>query len=305
MILRYIHNIQLVGWLLIISMILSCNTNNKSAGKDTWNTGTITIATDENLKEITEQLVQIYEHDYENAKIILDFQPQDKIIQDFLNGDIKSMIVNRVLSNKEIKLSNQNQKAKIVENILAFNAIALIVNKKFKDTILTISDLKNYLLPNAAVKLVFGNNKSGIPKHILQKGNLDISLFKNALLVNNTSDVIEYVKRNDASIGFIPFNYISDSHTSSAKDILSKVKTLRIQDNNIISSVSQESIYNNSYPLLQQITIVLGNNPEIVGTAFVNWLCKERAAKILLKAGLVPRFMPKRNIIVQDEIKTN
>jgi len=292
--------------LLIFSlMIFSCKSNKQNESKDDWNKGTVTIATDENLKDIANQLVQIYEHDYEHAKINLDFQPQDKIINDFINGKITSMMVNRTLTKKEIDISSQHQRTKVIENLLAYNALALIGNKNFKDSAVSLSDLKNYLQSNSSVKLVFDNQQSGIAKLILEKANLDASLFKNALVVNNTNEVIEYVNRNETSIGFIPFNYISDLHTEKANEIRSKVKTLAILQNNTISQISQQGIYDNSYPLQQQITIVLGKNSETVATAFVNWVVKERAAKILLKAGLIPRFMPNRNINVQEELKTN
>ena len=291
--------------LFIVFMMFSCNTKNNKTPKDEWNVGSITIPTDENLKDIVEQLALIYEHDYSQAKINFNFQPQDKIISDFLNGKITSMIINRNLTKAEIELGTQNQQTKVVENTLAYNAIALIANKTFTDTIINLSSLKNYLQPNSNTKLVFDNTKSGIAKFILEKEKLDISLFKNALVVNNTDEVIDFIDRNNTSIGFIPFNYISNTHTDKAKAILSKIKTLAIMDGRNIYSLSQQSLYDFKYPLAQPITIILGKNPETVGTAFVNWLVKERASKILLKAGLVPYYMPNRNINVLDELKTN
>lgn len=294
------------NFILLISLILfSCKNNKSNTNFDTWNTGNITIATDENLKDIAQQLVQIYEHDYEHAKITLNFQPQDKIISYFINGKISSMIVNRNLTKEEIEIAKESQKSKIVENILAYNAVALIANNDFKDSVINIAAIKNFLQPNSTVKLVFDNKQSGIAKFILERGNLDVALFKNALTVNNPNDVIEFVNRNNTSIGFIPFNYMSDAHSSTAKEIRSKIKTLAIQYNDTIAQISQQSIYDGSYILQQPMTVVLGKNPESVGTAFVNWVVKERAAKILLKAGLIPRLMPNRNMNIQDELKTN
>jgi phosphate transport system substrate-binding protein len=290
---------------LITLMLFSCSSNKKNESKDTWNTGTVTIATDINLKEIAEQLTEIYEHEYVQAKIILNFQPQDKIISDFLNGKITSMIVNRNLSHNELELASQNQEVRIIENILAYNAVALIANKSFKDSVIDFGGIKNYLQPNSAIKLVFDNKQSGIAKLILEREKLDATLFKNALVVNNVNEVIEFINNNKTGIGFIPFNFISDPHSKETAEILSKVKILGIKEKDTISNISQQSIYDNHYPLQQTMTIVLGKNPEIVATAFVNWAVKERAAKILLKAGLVPRLMPDRNLNIQSELKTN
>lgn len=300
------NKIKFHSFLLFIVLALSsCKTKNKNVVKDEWNTGSIAIAADENLKEVVEQLALIYEHEYSEAKINFNFEPQDKIISDFLNGKITSMIVNRNLTKEEIELGTQNQQTKVVENILAYNAIALIANKTYKDSVIDLSNIKNYLEQNATTKLVFDNTKSGIAKFILEKEKLDISLFKNALVVNNANEVIDFVTRNNTSIGFIPFNYISNTHSIKAKDILSKIKTLAIIDSNKTYSLSQQSLYDFQYPLYQSITVVLGKNPETVGTAFVNWLVKERAAKVLLKSGLIPYYMPIRNINVKDELEIN
>jgi phosphate transport system substrate-binding protein len=292
-------------FLLIVVLISACQSNSEKQNKDDWNTGAITIPTDENLKDIAEQLVEVYQHDYEQATIKLNFQPQDKIINDFINGKITSMIINRNLTKNELETGTQHQGTKVIENILAYNAIALIANKNFKDSTIQISDIKGYLQPNSSVKLVFDNKQSGIPKFIMQQENLDVALFKNALVVNNTNEVIEYINRNTAAIGFITFNYISDADAKSTQEILSKVKVLAISNNNTSVNISQQSIYDGTYNLMQPISIVLGKNPETVGTAFVNWTVKERAAKILLKAGLVPRVMPNRNMNIVDELKTN
>lgn len=293
------------GIVLISLLLFSCTSNKKNESKDTWNSGTLTLATDINLKEIAEQLTEIYEHDYVHAKIRLNFQPQDKIISDFINGKITSMIVNRNLTEKEIEIASQNQESRIVENILAYNAVALIANKNFKDSVIDIAGLKNYLQPDSEIKLVFDNKQSGIAKLILEKEKLNASLFKNALVVNNVNEVIEFVNQNRSSVGFIPFNFISDVQRKETSEILSKVNILAIQQNDTISNISQQSIYDNKYPLQQTITITLGKNPENLATAFVNWVVKERAAKILLKAGLVPRLMPDRNLNIQSELKTN
>lgn len=292
-------------FLLVVVLISACQSNSEKQQKDDWNTGSITIATDENLKDIAKQLVEVYQHEYEQATIKLNFQPQDKIINDFINGNITSMIINRNLTKNELETGTERQGTKVIENILAYNAIALIANKNFKDSIFQMSAIKDYLQPNSTVKLVFDNKQSGIPKFIIQQENLDIALFKNALVVNNTNEVIEYVNRNTAAIGFITFNYVSDADAESTQEILSKVKVLAISNNDTTISISQQSIYDGTYKLMQPISIVLGKNSETVGTAFVNWAVKERAAKILLKAGLVPKVMPNRNMNIMDELKTN
>lgn len=289
----------------VLFLVASCNTKNATKKETTseWNTGTITIATDENLKNIAEQLSQIYEHENPEAHIIFNYQLQDKIINDFVNGKISSMLISRNLTRNEKEISNQNQKTAAVENVFGYNAVALIANKSFKDSVLNIKNLSDYLQPNAAVKLVFDNKQSGIARYIMQLANIEPLLFKNALVVNNSQEVIEYVQRNQTSIGFIPFNLISNRDENETKSLIESIKILDVKQNDTIHEVSQSTIYNFTYPLQQSINIVLGRNPELVGTGFTNFLTREKSAKILLRAGLVPAFMPNRNIEIRNELE--
>ncbi len=295
-------------YLFLTSLLLfSCKMklSEKDGISNEWNSGTITIATDENLKDIMQQLVQIYEFEQKNAKVILNFQPQDKIINDFINGDIKSMIISRNLTEAETATSQQNQTVKITAQTFAYNAVVLIAHKNFRDSLLDIRSLKDYLNPASSTKLVFDNQRSGIAKLVMQKASIDKALFKQALVVNNALEVVDFVAANTHAIGFIPFNLISDEDDKNTATILSKVKVLNIQQGATVAAISQESIYAFSYPLQQSLTIVLGNNPELTGRGFSNFLCREKASKILLKAGLVPRFMPTRRINILDNIKSN
>ncbi len=295
-------------WLLIVSWlwITSCKptvSSNQPAASE-WNSGTITIATDENLKNIAEQLAQIYEHEHTNANIIFDYQAQDKIIQDFVAGKVTSMLVSRKLTANELMISNQNQQTKIVENIFGYNAIALISNNGFTDTVIDMNKIQDYLQPNSTTRLVFDNKQSGIAKYLLQLLQIQPEWFKNAFVVNNSSEVIEYVQRHPTAIGFIPFNLISNQDEPATQNLLNQIKLLDVKWNDTIYSISQASIYQLTYPLQQSINIVLGKNPELVGTGFTNFLTREKSAKILLRSGLVPAKMPVRNYQISGEINT-
>ncbi len=298
---------QLFIFFILFGVIFFSSCNTKPTTKkeiiSEWNSGTITIATDENLKNIAEQLSQIYEHENPAAHIIFNYQPQDKIINDFVNGKITSMLISRNLTKNEKEISTNNQHTKTLENVFGFNAVATISNQNFNDSILHINKLTNYLQANSTVKLVFDNKQSGIARYIMKLANIEPALFKNALVVNNSNEVVEYVKRNQSSIGFIPFNLISNRDEEETNKLTQTIKILDIKQNDTIYEVSQASIYSFSYPLQQSINIVLGRNPELVGTGFTNFLTKERSAKILLRAGLVPAFMPKRNFEIRNEVE--
>lgn len=291
--------------MLSLSCVLACTSNSKKESANDWNKGSITIAVDENLQSIIQQMKDVYEAQFEGTKIVLNLQPQDKIINDFINGEITSMIVSRSLTAEEKETAKQNQTVEIIETVFAYDAIAVIAAQDFKDSIFSLTHFSTYLQPESAYKIVFDNQRSGIAKFILNKTKTDAEVFKRALVVNNVEEVVEYVQRYNNAIGFIPFNYISDEDEQQAKKIRSGIKVLHVEDDSVVCSISQENIAAFKYPLQESITIVLGNNPELVGRGFANFLSRDKAAKILLKAGLVPRFMPVRKINITDELKTN
>jgi ABC-type molybdate transport system substrate-binding protein len=288
--------------LMLTGIVISCNMSRKDTTYNDWNSGSISIATDENLRDITEQLVQIYEHENDSAKIIPVFSAQDKIIHEFVNGNITSMIVGRTLTPREKEIAMQNQDAQVDENIFAYTAVALIANKSFGDSVIDMASLKNYIAPDAASHLVFDNEQSGIPAFVMRKAHLDPALFKNALVVKNEKEVVAYVQRSVNSIGFVSFNLISDPNDAATKELLSTIKVLSVKVRDTIYKISQQSIYDFNYPFQYPISIVLGNHHELVGKGFANFLCRAKASKIILKAGLVPRFMPVRQIKVRDQL---
>lgn len=295
--------ILLISSIPILFLFGACQMKKKDTVYNDWNSGTITIATDESVSDILGQLKQIYEHENTNADVQLRFQPQDKIISNFINGEITSMIVCRALTAKEKESSQQHQKIEITENIFAYTAVAVIANVSFKDSAIDVGAIKNYLKANSTVRLIFDNEQSGIPSFIANKASIAAASFKNALVVKNTTAVIEYVKRNPNSIGFIPYNKISEDNTETAK-LLSSLKVLKVSQGGTAYLPSQQSIYDFSYPLQCPVNLVLGRNPELVGKGFSNFLCRVKASKILLRAGLVPRYMPVRQIVVHNELQT-
>jgi phosphate transport system substrate-binding protein len=302
---RYYQLFKLTCFLTAVSLVSCTSGSSDKKNTNDWNRGSITMAADENLQSITEQMTEVYEAQFDETNINLNLQPQDKIINDFINGTVKSMIVSRTLTDDEKATARQNQNSEITETVFAYNAIAVVTCRDSKDTLFELNAIKEYLQPNADSKLVFDNQRSGIAKFIMQKATVDAALFKNALVVTNALEVIEYVCSNKDAIGFIPFNFFSDEDDPQTRHILSKIRVLPVRHDAAVSTISQESIYNFSYPLQQTISVVLGNNPELVGRGFANFLCRDKAAKILLKAGLVPRFMPVRKINILDELKTN
>lgn len=284
---------------LLTFLFFSCKNN--SDNTNSWNKGKITVAADIHLQPIFDQLKPVFENANKEAEVNLNYQIEDSILLGFKNGKYTSVLISRLMTDAEKKEAELKQETKIVEMPFAYDAIAIITHPDFTDSVISLNKLNEYLQPTSARKLVFDNPKSGIAKQVQSLTKIPIANFKNAFTLNNTDEVIAYVQQHKNAIGFIPFNIFSTS-IQSKRNLA--VKLLSIQLNDTIHTLTQYDLSLQKYPLMRTLNFVLGRNPEQVANGFAHFLNSQKTAKILLKSGLVPRFLPVRNIVVQDELKT-
>lgn len=284
---------------LLTCLVFSCKNNSDNTNR--WNKGKITIAADIHLQSVFDQLKPVFENANKEAEVNFNYQIEDSILQGFKNGKYTSMLISRLMTATEKKEAEIKQETKIVEIPFAYDAIAIIAHPDFADSVISLNKLNDYLQPTSAIKLVFDNPKSGIAKQVQALTKIPITNFKNAFTLNNTDEVIAYVIQHKNAIGFIPYNIISTAIQSKKNPA---VKIVSVQHNDTIYTLTQYDLSLQKYPLLRTLNFVLGRNPEQVANGFAHFLNREKTAKILLKSGLVPRFLPARNIVVQDELKT-
>jgi phosphate transport system substrate-binding protein len=268
---------------------------------NSWEQGQAVIPADENLQDILAQFSDAFVNEFPKTEIGFDYQSNDSLVSKFVAGHIHSMIITRLLTDNESEFSTMAQKIRINQQVFAYSGIALIANNAFADSVIDLDQL-NTILAGNSVAIVFDNAQSGIAKYVMQKLFLDPALVKNAKSAGNVESVIKYVEGNKDAIGFIPFSYISDPDRKSVQEILNRTRLLDVEWNDTVRSISQESIALDEYPLRVPLNMVLGGQYEPVVDGFKSYLFKERAAKILLKAGLVPVNIPARNYNLQEEI---
>lgn len=287
-------------YLLLVLMVFSCHSGKQETVNDK-NHGSVVITADSNLQYILEQLVPVYENFYPGTKVSFSYTSEDIAISDFKHKKNTIIAVGRLLSPEEMANAEHNHDAKILENTFAYDAIAVIANKSFRDSVFSLEKTSSYLDGNSQIKLVFDNSKSGIAKSILRFSGTTPDAFKNAYSLASVSEVLKYVASNDNAIGFIPYNLLSNRNEKQAKEIRTSYKFLAVSYHDTITSISQESIAYQTYPLLRPISIYIGNCPELVGQGFTDFLFKRQIQKVLLLSGLVPRNIPTREVNVTDE----
>src|SRR5690606_1935425 len=105
--------------------------------------GKIYISVDESFKPVIDSEIKVYEALHPKAKIIAHYKTEAECLKDFQYDSIKMIIVTRNLTTEE----EREFKKKIFfyppSGLVAWDAIAVVVNKESKDTIITQADLRS------------------------------------------------------------------------------------------------------------------------------------------------------------------
>ena len=121
------------------------NCRNKNKAYDTPLNGKIYISVDESFKPVISEQIKIYELTYPQAHIVASYKPEAACFRDLQSDSTRMIIVSRGLSDDESNYYKEKLSYKPRWDILAYDAIDVIVNINAKDSIFTLVQLKSYL----------------------------------------------------------------------------------------------------------------------------------------------------------------
>ena len=182
-------NPQTVILSFILIMLMGCSYHLKSfKDEKTPTSGNIKIGVDESYKLLLDTELYTFLSIYTNAHITPIYKPELDILNDFLNDSIRVMVTSRQLTKDEEQYINSK---KIIPKtiLIAYDAIALIVNKNNPDSLIRYNDVRgifegkinnwskiNPKSPLNELKVVFDNEKSGNVRYFAEKFKLSNKL---------------------------------------------------------------------------------------------------------------------------------
>lgn len=296
-----------VAWLLLMA---GCSrqapANFKAQPLQHGYKGTVSIAVDAGLEPVIKQQVEVFEYAYDSVDVLPLYVNEAEAIKAFKEGKASLLVLSRNLDKAERKEWEEKDTLFVRDLEVAYDAVALVGNKKFDDSRLSMAQLKNYFA-NTGVngpKLVFDDKNSSCVNEVLKALGYTQAVSANVYALHSAQEVIDYVEKEANAIGFIPYGFVSDTDDDRVKAVLDRVKilSLRAKDKEgqeVRVSANQSDIAVGIYPLRRTITAMerftYDDNKE---WRLANFMYQERGAKIFLKAGLVPAKMPNREIIV-------
>ncbi len=196
----------------------------------------------------------------------------------------------------------------------AYDGLALIQNKQNTDSCISVKDIRRILTgevtkwdevypdsPNAShcgeITVVFDNPRSSTV-HFAEDSILGGKPITspNVMAVEKVEDVIKYVEENLGAIGILGSNWLNDQRDSTNLTFRKEIRPMAVTNldhANVRNSYKPYQYYfwNDSYPLIRTLYILLTDTHRGLPTGFKNFIIsQDRGQRVILRAGLLPAY---------------
>ena len=276
----------------------SCNSQTEQFGdEETLEKGTIHISADESFKPVIDSQIQVFESSYPDAKIIAHYKPEAECLKDFGVDSIRMVIATRGYTESEERFMSDSMRINPSKLVVAYDAIAVIVNPGSADTLFTMTEIKDLLLDRSAKKMapVFdGVSATSTVRFVIDSVLKGQSLGANVTAAKSSEEVIDYVSKTSNAVGFIGVSWVGNKEDSTQLSYLKKVKVAQIESTNepgVYVSPAQYNIYYRRYPMVRDLVYVLKEKNTGVGHGFAYFLSGQRGQLIFKRSYLTPAQM--------------
>lgn len=279
-------------------LIAGCGGGANKGTQETPTMGTINISVDESFRPVIDSEIKVFESSFPDVKIIPHYKAEAECLRDLTTDSTRMVIVTRGLTTGEEKFYTDSFHLDPTFGILAYDAIAVIINKASKDSIFQIKDIQN-MLNGTDLKhqpVMDGVSATSVVRFAIDSILQGQPLGKNVTAAKSSEGVIDYVATNPNAVGFVGVSWIGNLQDTTHSSFLSKVNIAALRCTSCGGETYvkpyQANIALRRYPLVRSLYYILKENYSGVGNNFVNFLQYERGQLIFYKAYLYPAKMP-------------
>lgn len=282
-------------------LAIACGPSPKKV-EQTPTRGQAKIAVDETFYPLIDGQVRVFESQYRHAEFDIVSCPEQEISKLLRSDSVRLVVLSRELTAGELAwLESKELTPRITE--VAYDGIALIVNRDSRDSVLTTGQLIATLQGKAgegARTLVFDNPASGTVRYMKELAGVDS--LPGAYSMQSNREVIEYVASHPSAIGFTGVDWLYEAD-SLDKQYIDRIKVLAVGDPATgYFKPSQNDIAAGDYPFTRKIYFINCQGTAGLGLGFASFLASDIGQRIALKAGLVPVTYPKREINLRKQL---
>jgi phosphate transport system substrate-binding protein len=307
-------------FLIFLVVFASCKKENKSDGwDDTFNSGLIKIACDENFKTLMDAEISVFEAHNPKAVILPVYANETDAIRLLIADSVRFVLTTRDLNAKEQEeLAQKHLRAK--KHLIAFDGIALLAHPSNKDSILSLPVLKkifsgeitewSQVNPKStlgAIRILFDSKESGILRYVVDSISDGKTFSPNLYVMSSPVEVMERTSLLPNALGIAGYNTISDETSSNYLNFKDKIRLVRLSKEIIATKENSYlpyagDIMQENYPLWRPVYALLSDPKSGLSSGLSIFLANEIGQKIILKSGLLPITDPQNiSVIINDE----
>ena len=280
-------------------LVIRCSSPD-TGKRETTKSGEIHISVDESFRPVIDSQISVFLSSYPDAKVNVHYKPEADCLRDLFRDTLTRMvIVTRLLSAEEEKFLKDSLTYVPREDVLALDAVAVIVNNKAKDSIFSMDDIRGILSGTSSYKLrpvMDGTRATSTVRYAIDSILKGKPLGTNVTAAQTSEAVIDYVANNEDAIGFIGVSWIGNPEDQNQVSFLEKVRIASIQcvscTNETYVKPYQANIAERRYPMVRRLYYILKENYSGLGSGLANFLQYERGQLIFRRAYLWPARMP-------------
>jgi phosphate transport system substrate-binding protein len=282
---------------IIICLLLSSCGSNPRVAQETPTSGTIHISVDESFKPVIDSQIKVFNSTWPDAHIIVSYKPEAQCLRDLTTDSTRMVLVTRGLTPEEGNFYNDSFHLRPTFGVLAYDAIAVIVNPASRDSSFEMKDLVNMLngTDTKHQPVMDGVTATSTVRYAIDSILQGKPLGKNVMAAHGSEEVVNYVANNPRAVGFIGVSWVGDRSDPGDTSFLKKVRVAAIQCTSCLQGTHvkpyQANIAMRRYPLVRSLYYILKENFSGIGNNFVNFLQYERGQLIFSKAYLWPAGM--------------
>jgi phosphate transport system substrate-binding protein len=214
-------------------------------------------------------------------------------IASLINKTCDVASASREMKPKEIEIANQHG-VYPREFVVAYDGVAVIVNKNNPVDKLTIEDLHEIFTGEATNWKRFGGKDSHIvtlsrevssgthmyfKEEVIQLGKKDSKdeFSKETLLLTSSQAIVEEVAGNEEAIGYLGMGYLSD-----------RTKALQIAKDKEFYPPTVENVLKKTYPLSRGLYAYTDGEPQGIIKLFIDFTLSPAGQKQFIETGFVP-----------------
>jgi phosphate transport system substrate-binding protein len=262
------------------------------------NRGTFRVYADKNSEFLLKQLSDVFTGNFPEARIEATYLEEKDVIDAILKDSVRIILLQRELGEKDLEKIREVHDTKPIQSTFAYDAVVLAKGAGQKGSVLNYTQLQESLKKGGQsfVTLDTYTNLYVLVLRMLgvQSGDKSIAT------VSSLEELAMVLEKDPSKTALLPFALVSDEDDLFAKDVRKMFSWpgLAISNEGKTDTIypSQSSIFTKEWPLVKTYTFLYCNVERKNGYGFVQFAHSTKAAKMILKAGLVPYKMPDRRI---------